>query len=84
MWIGRKIYTNDFPIWLRELILKIVSKDNGNEMLFIAIEKNYRGTYDVFCKKKFYNKVSLVASHFLAYFLKLYREKVITISNPEY
>ena len=53
-------------------------------MLFVAIKKNYRGTYNVFCKKKFHNEVSLVALHLLAYFLQLCREKAMTICNLEY
>ena len=51
-------------------------------MLFVAKEKNYRGTHNIFYKK-FHNEVRLVVLNLLVCFLQLDREKAITIFNPE-
>ena len=52
----------DLPLSPKELILKIESTKSPGKTLFAVFKKSYHGTYKVFYKKKFHNRVSSVVS----------------------
>ena len=45
----------------------------------MALEKNKAGTYTLFYKNHFYDEASTIVDHLLAYFLKLYRNDILSI-----
>ena len=62
-------------------MLKIESIEHSKQSLFMAFEKNKRGTYLLFYKKYFHKEVSTVVDYLPVYFLKLYRNNVLFIFN---
>ena len=69
---------------LRDLALKIKYKEQPGQKLFIVLEKNKSGSYILFYRKKFHEEASTMADHLPAYFLKLYKERVLNLFNPYY
>ena len=48
------------------------------------MEKNKSSSYTLFYRKKFYEELSTVADHLPAYFLKFYREGILSLFDPYY
>ena len=82
-WIDEPVSTS-IPSSPRQLALQIKSKKVPGQKLFIAIEKNYQGSYTLFYRKKFYEEASTVADHLPAYFLHLYGEGVLLLFDLYY
>ena len=68
----------------RDLALKIECKSQPGQKLFIALKKNKNGSYTLFYRKKFYEEASTVVDRLPAYFLKLYKEGILSLFNPYY
>ena len=60
------------------------SKIDNKSKIFLSIEKNIRGNYDLIYKANFHKEVSTIATYLPTYFCKSYGEKVLTLFDPYY
>ena len=79
-WISKPI-SSTFSKTPQELVLKMKSRSIKKIKMFLFIEKNIRGNFDLVYNANFYEEDSIIATHLLAYFFKLYRQKMLSLFN---
>jgi hypothetical protein len=71
---------------LRELILGLnrLLEENKNEIIFILVEKDYKGNIILLYKKKFYKDASTIADYLLVVMTKQHEDSIISIFKLYY
>ena len=71
---------------LRELILRLnrLLEENKNEIIFISVEKDYKGNIILLYKKKFHKDASTIAAYLSLVLAKQHGDSILSIFEPYY